>query len=212
MKNRYVITINREYGSGGRTIGEMLSEDLGVHYYDKEILKLASDDSGINEALFVNADVKFKGSSLFKTARTVYSGKLIPPQSSGFTSEMNLFNYQAKIIKKLCDTEACVIVGRCAGFILADRPNVVRIFVHAPLDYRLKSAAKQVSLAPRELERYVERINRKRAEYFSYYTGEKWDDAHNYDLCLDSSNLGYQKCVDIIKGYMKVRFGENVFD
>ena len=206
MNQRIVITINREYGSGGRQIGEMLADDLGVHYYDKEILKLASDDSGINEALFNNADEQFRKSTLFQAARSVYNGELIPPESSSFTSNQNLFNYQAKVIKKLCDTESCVIVGRCANFILADRPNVVRVFVHAPEFYLLEGAARKKSLPPRELEKFVERTNRKRAEYYQYYTGQKWDDAHNYDLCLDASNLGYDKCVAIIKGYMKVRF------
>jgi len=206
MNQRIVIAINREYGSGGKTIGEMLSADLGIHYYDKEILKLAADESGINEALFNNADENFKRTSLFHAARSVYRGELIPPESSSFTSNQNLFNYQARVINKLADTEACIIVGRCATFILQDRPNVVRVFVHAPRNFLLEQAAKKKSLPLRELEKFVERENKRRAGYTEYYTGEKWDDAHNYDLCLDSSKLGFEKCVDIIKGYMKVRF------
>lgn len=203
-----VITISREYGSGGRTIGEMLAKDLGVHYYDKEILKLASDESGISEELFNNADEQFRKTSLFRIARKEYTGELIPPESSDFTSDQNLFNYQAKIIRDLASTESCVIVGRCAGFILKDAPNVVRVFTHAPMGFLLQEAAKKKSLPPRELEKFVIRTNRRRADYFHYYTGEDWYDAQNYDICLDSSKLGFEKCVEIVKGYMKVRFDQ----
>ena len=98
--NNVVITIARQYGSGGRTIGEMLAKKLNVHYYDKELMKLASDDSGINEALFVNADEKVKSTKLFHIAKKEYHGELIPPESDDFTSTDNLFNYQAKIIRR----------------------------------------------------------------------------------------------------------------
>ncbi|MEE0955650.1 MAG: cytidylate kinase-like family protein [Eubacterium sp.] len=206
MNQKIVIAINREYGSGGRTIGEMLSKDLGIHYYDKEILKLASDESGINEALFNRADNKFKGTRLFRIAKSVYSGELIPPESDDFTSDQNLFNYQAKIIKKLAEEESCIIVGRGAGFILRDYDNVVNIFIHAPFPYLIKNAANRMTLTGPELEKFVIKENKRREEYNRYYTGEEWDDAHHYDLCLDSSRLGYDKCVEVIKGYMKVRF------
>lgn len=206
MNQKIVIAINREYGSGGRTIGEMLSKDLGIHYYDKEILKLASDDSGINEALFNRADNKFKGTRLFRIARSVYHGELIPPESEDFTSDQNLFNYQAKVIKKLAEEESCIIVGRCAGYILRAYDNVVNIFVHAPFPYLMEQAALRMTLKGAELERFVIKENNRRREYNRYYTGEDWEDAHYYDLCLDSSQLGFDKCVDVIKAYMKVRF------
>ena len=206
MNQKIIIAINREYGSGGRTVGKMLADELKIHYYDREILKLASDESGISEELFNSADEKIKSTSLFHIARSVYTGELIPPESSDFTSDRNLFNYQAKIIKELADTEACVIVGRCAGFILKDHPQVVRVFVHAPKEYLLEQAALKKSLPPKELEKFVEKENRRMAAYNEYYAGEKWDDAHYYDLCLDSSKLGFENCVRIIKGYMKVRF------
>ncbi len=206
MNQKITIAINREYGSGGRRVGEMLAEQLGLHYYDKEILKLAADDSGINEALFNKARDQFRKLTPLRPVRSAADDKLIPPESSDFTSDRNLFNYQAKTIRELCDTKSCIIVGRCACFILRDRPNVVRVFMHAPKAYRLEQAAKMKSLPPKELEKFVDKTNRQRREYSEFYTGEKWDDAHNYDLCLDASKLGYEKCVQIIKGYMKVRF------
>lgn len=206
MNQKITIAINREYGSGGRTIGEMLAGDLGVHYYDKEILKIASVVSGINEALFNNADEMNRKTPIFRPVRNTGHDELIPPDSNDFTSDQNLFNYQAKVIRELCERESCVIVGRCAGSILREHPNVVRVFIHAPKPFLLEQAAKKKSLPPKELEKFVDKTNRRRAEYTEFYTGEKWIDAHNYDLCLDSSKLGFEKCVQIIKGYMKVRF------
>ena len=191
--NNVVITIARQYGSGGRTIGEMLAKKLNVHYYDKELMKLASDDSGINEALFVNADEKVKSTKLFHIAKKEYHGELIPPESDDFTSTDNLFNYQAKIIRDLAKEESCVIIGRCADYVLKDYPNVLSVFIHAP----------------KELERFINKTDKHRAEYYKYHTGREWTDARNYDLCLDSSKLGYERCVDEIISYMKVRFPEN---
>lgn len=205
---KVVITIARQYGSGGRTVGEMLAEDLKVHYYDKELMKLASDDSGINEALFVKADEKVKNTLLFRAAKNAYNGELIPPESEDFVSNDNLFNYQAKIIKQLAEEESCVIIGRCADYILRDYDNVLSVFVHAPKDFCIEQAAKKLSMSSKEIEKYIARTDKRRADYYKYHTGREWTDARNYDLCLDSSKLGFERCVEEIKAYMKVRFGK----
>ena len=205
MKN-VVITIARQYGSGGRTIGEMLAKKLNIHYYDKDLMKLASDDSGINEALFVNADEKIKSSRLFHIAKSAYNGELIPPESDDFTSTDNLFNYQAKIIRELAQEEPCVIIGRCADYVLKDCPNVLSVFIHAPKEFCLEQEALKHSMSEKELERFVAKTDRHRAEYYKYHTGREWTDARNYDLCLDSSKLGYERCVEEIIAYMNVRF------
>lgn len=208
MNKKVVITIARQYGSGGRTIGEMLAEDLKVHYYDKELLKLASEDSGINEKLFVNADEKVKMNNLFKIVKNVYTGQLIPPESDDFVSDNNLFNYQAKIIKQLAEeeTESCVIIGRCADFVLKDYDNVLSVFIHAPKEYCMEQAAKKHSMPSKELEKFIAKTDKRRAEYYKYYTGREWTDARNYDLCLNSSKLGFARCVEEIKSYINVRF------
>ena len=190
--NNVVITIARQYGSGGRTIGEMLAKKLNVHYYDKELMKLA-----------------VKSTKLFHIAKKEYHGELIPPESDDFTSTDNLFNYQAKIIRDLAKEESCVIIGRCADYVLKDYPNVLSVFIHAPKEYCLEGAAKKHSMSPKELERFINKTDKHRAEYYKYHTGREWTDARNYDLCLDSSKLGYERCVDEIISYMKVRFPEN---
>ena len=201
-----MITIARQYGSGGRTIGEMLAKDMGIHYYDKELIKLASEDSGINERLFVNADEKIKMTKLFKMVKKVYNGQLIPPESDDFVSDHNLFNYQAKVIKQLAEEESCVMIGRCADYVLKDYDNVLSVFIHAPKDYCMEQAAKKVSMSSRELEKYIAKTDKRRAEYYKFYTGREWTDARNYDLCLDSSKLGFERCVEEIQAYLKVRF------
>jgi cytidylate kinase len=204
--DNYVITIARGYGSGGRTIGKMLSEDLGIPYYDRDLLRLASDDSGINEQLFAKADEKIRKSLLWNIASNVYKGELIPPDSDDFVSNDNLFNYQAKIIRELAGTQSCIIIGRCADFILRDYPNVIRVFVHAPLEACITTLKEMTGKQEKELEKQITSIDKHRAGYYRYYTGRDWQDAKNYDICLNSNHLGFQKCVDIVKAYMDIRF------
>ncbi|MBQ3797980.1 MAG: cytidylate kinase-like family protein [Butyrivibrio sp.] len=209
---KIVITIARQYGSGGRTVGEMLANELGIHYYDKELIKLASEESGINESLFLEADEKLRKRTMLLSSVNVYKGELIGPESSEFTSMDNLFNYQAKVIKKLAETQPCVVVGRCADFVLKDYDNVLSVFVHAPHDFLMQEAAKVQPLKGKELEKFCAREDGYRAAYYKHHTGHEWTDAMNYDLCLDSSKLGFAKCVEAIKAHAKVRFGEDVFD
>lgn len=204
--DKYVITIARGYGSGGRTIGKMLSEELGIPYYDRDLLRFASDDSGINEQLFAKADEKLKKSLLFKIAKNIYKGELIPPDNDDFVSNDNLFNYQAKIIKELADTESCIIIGRCADFILKDHPNVVRLFVHAPLQDCINTLVDMTGKSEKEVEKQILEIDKHRADYYKYYTGREWENAKHYDLCLNSSKLGFHKCVEIVKSYLDIRF------
>ncbi len=203
---KVVITIARQYGSGGRTIGQMLSKELGISYYDKELLKLASEESGIHERLFAGADERLKNSPLVRITKKVYQGQLISPESSDFTSAENLFNYQAKIIKQLAEEESCIIIGRCADYVLRDYDNVLSVFVHAPEKYCIEQARKKLSMSDKEVRRYIQKTDRERADYYKHYTGREWTDARNYDLCLDSSKLGLERCIEEIKSYMKVRF------
>ena len=205
MKNA-VITIARQYGSGGKTIAAMLAKDLGINCYGREILKMASEESGINERLFGMSDEKLKHSVLMKLLKRPYEGDLIPPESSGFVSDDNLFNYQANVIKELAESESCVIVGRCADYVLRDFPNVISVFIHADREFCLEQAMERNSMSLKEMQRFIEKTDKYRGDFYKYYTGHEWSDARNYDLCLNSGKLGFKKCVEEIKAYMKVRF------
>ena len=201
--SKFVITIARGYGSGGKTIGKMLSQELGIHYYDRELLRFASEESGINERLFGMADEKVKGGFFKKKGE--YREEPLPPESEEFVSDDNLFNYQAKIIRQLADRESCVIVGRCADFVLRDYSYVTRVFIFASRENCIQNVVEMYGKTPKEAERIIEKTDRVRSAYYKYYTGQAWDNARNYDLCLDSGGLGYQKCVDIIKEYIAIR-------
>ena len=204
MENR-VITIARSYGSGGRKMGRLLAKELGYEYYDREILRIASDESGISEELFDQADEKQR-LPLFRIAREAYTGEVIPPDSDDFISNENLFRYQAKIIRELASTRNCVIVGRCANFILRGRDNVLNVFVTAPVVDCVRRVMETDGLNLEEAEKKIKKIDKRRADYFKYFTGRQWQDAALYDLCLNTGHMSEQKCVDIVRAYMDARF------
>lgn len=203
MSSNYVITIARGYGSGGRTIGKMIAEDLGIPFYDREILYLASEDSGINIDLFSKADEKVKKGFL---PNDKYTGDLIPPESGDFVSDKNLFNYQAKIIKELAEKGPCVIVGRCADYVLKDFPNTVDVFVWAPIEQSIENVRKlEPMLTPKEAEKKIKKINAYRGEYYKYYTCREWLDFTNYDICVNTAELGFEKSAELIKACAKIK-------
>jgi cytidylate kinase len=208
MDKKIVITIARQYGSGGKTIGEQLAKDLGISCYDREIIKKASEDSGISEQIFNRFDEQLDIGLMKRLTTKIYSGKLLSPESAKFVSDKNLFNYQAKIIKALADQESCVIIGRCANFILKDYENVVSVFVHANEDFLVARAMERNSMTEKELKRYIEKVNQHRSDFYKHYTGRHWADATNYDLSINSGKLGFDKVVEEIKSYIKIRFDD----
>ena len=200
---KIVITIARSYGSGGKTLGELLAKDLGIPCYDRELIRMASDESGINEALFGKADEKKKGRSLFKSIKP-YSGGVLPPESSDFVSDDNLFNLQAKIIKDLAEKESCIIIGRCADYVLKDRKDVLRLYFYATEEdclIRLKNISGEPE---KELLKKIHTIDKHRADYYKYYTGNDWNDTRNYDFCLNTGSMSYEKLIDVVKEYIEI--------
>lgn len=193
---KFVITVARETGSGGHNITRKLSEALGVPYYDRDLLRKASEVSGIHERLFGAADERIGLKEMLSAAEKVYTGEVLPPDSDDFTSTRNLFSFQAKIIKELAETESCIILGRCANYLLADRKDVLRVFIHAPLEAREERVASySLAWSPREVTKYIRLEDKRRASYYRYYTGEEWRDAAGYDLSLNSGELGEEGCV-----------------
>ena len=198
MRN-IVITISRQYGSGGKTIGAMLAKELGINCYSREILRMASEDSGINEKLFGMSDEKVRKAGWFKLLSRPYEGGLIPPEDREFTSDDNLFNYQAKVIKELAAKESCVIVGRCADYVLKDYDTVLNVFIHGNMKEKKERAIHSYEVDERDIENSIHKIDKRRANYYEYYTDRKWGRAENYDISLNSSTFGIDGCVEIIK-------------
>lgn len=206
---RLVITIARSYGSGGRTMGKLLAESLGMKYYDRELMKIASEKSGINEALFGQADEKLKNSSLLRIMKKAYKGEKISPDSDDYVSNDNLFHLQSEVIKELAEEEDCVIIGRCADYVLKDNPNVIRLFCYAPLQDCIERERKLSGLEDKEIIKKINKIDKHRAEYYKYYTGKEWNDARNYDLCLNTTSMSYEELIQVVKAYIQVHNKEN---
>lgn len=203
--NNYVITIARTCGSGGSYVGEALEKKLNIKLYGQDILQLASEDSGISLDLFARSDEELKSNPLFRFTKYIYHGELIPPSSSDFTSQENLFNYQAKVLKDLAEKESYIVIGRCADFVLKDNENVVKVFICADKEDRIKTEAERLSISEKEAESRVEKVDKKRTNHYNYFTGNDRDNVTNYDICLNTSTLSYEKCADIIIDYMKSR-------
>ena len=161
--------------------------------------------SGINESMFNARDERLKRLPKFLLSTNVYSGELLPPESKEFTSDQNLFNYEAEIIKKYAAEGSCVLIGRCADFVLKDDPDMISVYVHADHDFQMKSALERVSMSEKEMEKYIERTNKYRSDFYHYHTGRSWDDAENYDLCINSGKLGFEKTVELIESYIKIK-------
>ena len=190
MSNNIVITMARQYGSGGKTIGAMLAKELGINCYSREILRMASEESGINERLFGMSDEKMKGAGWFKILSRPYDGELLSPEEKGFVSEENIFNYQAKIIKDLAEKESCVIIGRCADYALSEYKDCFSVFVHADTDWRINRLSQKHNKTAKEAKDMINKTDKSRSSYYNYYTNKKWGAASSYNLCVDSSKLG----------------------
>ena len=200
--NNYVITIARTCGSGGSYVGEALEKKLNIKLYGQDILQLASEDSGISIDLFARSDEELQSNPIFKFTKYIYDGKLIPPSSGDFTSQENLFNYQAKILREHADKESYIVIGRCADFVLKDK-KPIRVFIYADKADRIKTEAERLSISSKEAESRIDKVDKKRTNHYNYFTGNNRDDMANYDICLNTSTLSYEKCADIIIDYMK---------
>ena len=200
--SRLVITIARGFGSGGRTIGKLLAQRLDCNFYNNDLIKLASEESGINIELFGRADEKVK-SSLFKRYNRSYGEYVLSPNSADFVSSDNLFNYQAKIMKQLAEKGDCVIIGRCGNYILKDDPNVIKLYLYSDLETSLDRVTELYGMKPSEAKRTIDKIDKSRAAYYEYYTGKDWHDLSNYDLCVNTSGISFEKAAEIILAYIQ---------
>ena len=185
-----VITIGREYGSGGRLIGQEIARYFGIKCYDKELLDHASSESGICKELFENHDEKPTNSFLYSLVMDTYSFGY----SSGAFTEMpmnhKVFLAQFDAIKKLAAEGPCVMVGRCADYALAENKNCFSVFIHADKDYRINRISQKYNKNAKEARDRINKMDKSRSSYYNYYTNKKWGEASGYTLCVDSSRLG----------------------
>ena len=202
-EKKLVISIARSYGSGGLTLAKKLGKELSLPVYDREILRMASDQSGINEELFGQVDEHVR--KIFLSAKGKYKGMPLTPEYAAFTSDDNLFELQADVIKRIANTQSCIIVGRCADYILKDRAYVLSLFFYASEEDCLKRLRRQVSGTDEELIKRMHDIDKHRADYYKYYTGKDWNDARNYDFCLDTGVMDYDRLIEVVKAYIDIK-------
>jgi cytidylate kinase len=204
MANK-IYTIGREFGSGGKDVGEKLAERLGIKLYDKELLQQAAKDSGFCEEIFENHDERPTNSFLYSLVMDTYS---VSGYSSAPFLDMPLnhkvFLAQFDTIKKIAENESCVIVGRCADYALADNPDCINVFIHADLDSRIKLVSKRMNLTENKARDVILKQDKQRASYYNYYTSKRWGDSTSYHLSLDSSKIGIDGCVDMIIRYREI--------
>lgn len=190
-----IITISREFGSGGRTIGKMVSQRLGVPYYDKELVKQVALESGFDPKYIEEQGEFAPGKSHFAFS---FLGHGTPGIMGGMTAADFLWTIQHNVILDLAEKGPCVIVGRCADYILKDRPDCLHVFIHAPMDFRADRIVRLYGQSEAAPEKRLRDKDARRRVNYKHYTDREWGMAQNYHLCLDSGTLGLRKCVDLI--------------
>lgn len=198
-----IITIARQFGSGGREIGSALAKEFGVKCYDKELISIAARESGIDPEVFENVDEKAANSLLYSLSMGLYSF------GSGYGAGQlpvndRLYLLQHKIIKQLAEENPCVFVGRCADYVLRERNDVLRLFIYADKDFRIKRAVELKNIPQSKAEHVVDKTDKSRANYYNFYSGRKWGLTENYDLCINRTKLTDKQVVDVVKEYLNV--------
>lgn len=199
---KYVITIGRQYGAGAHEISEKLSKRLGIPYYDKELLKQSAKDSGIDERLFKFYDEKPTKSFLYALSTEGF------PMAFSNTENLQdkIFNYQYSTIQKLADKESCIIVGRCADYILKDYENLLTVFLHADYEYRLNRVINLYGVSAKESKDRINQNDKKRAQFHNFHSPDKWGGGETYDLNINVSRLGIDETVELIAKYAELKF------
>ena len=205
-KQNLVITIGRQYGSGGRIVGKALAEELGIHFYDEEILTMTSEQSAVGEVFFRLADEKAGNNLLYKIVSGMKPQLGKPSTDGDIVKPENLFRFQSEVIRKLAESENCIIIGRCGNYVLQDQlDDVIRIFVYADTVTRVRRIMDVDKVDEEEALRRMRKIDKERTEYHKYFTGRNWMDMENYDLPINASRIDYDEMIILIKDYLKLR-------
>ncbi len=196
-----IITMEREFASGGNEIGRRVAKKLGIELYDRNILIEAAKRLELPAIYVEQLEETAPGSIIFNLSKTAIGG--IHKDSSNLPMAERLFLEEKKIIEEIVEKQDCVIVGRCASYILKDRPDCLKVFVHADKQYRLQRAIETEKLAKDEAEEFLRKSDKRRSGFYNVHTGWKWGDMERFDICLDSGSLGIDCCVDVLAGMMR---------
>jgi cytidylate kinase len=197
MEEKYIITIGRQLGSGGKQVGEMLAGKLKIACYDKELLQMASKESGLGENFFEQADEK-TGFSIINGLFGLASFGKGDFFTNNYLSNESLFKIQSDVIRVLAEKQSCIFVGRCADYILRDHPRLLSFFIWADMEDRIKRIAESQNLSEAKAKILIEQTDKKRASYYNYYSNKTWGATTSYDLCINSSSFGIEETVNTI--------------
>lgn len=206
MDEKFIVTIGRQLGSGGRQIGEKLASQLGISFYDKELIRIASQESGLGKEFFEQVDEK-TSHSLFSGIIGMYGSLESENYSSNYLSNETLFKIQSDVIRELAEQKSAVFVGRCADYVLKDHPRGLNVFISADVNDRIKRISEIQQVPEKKAKDIIEKMDRKRAEYYNYYSNKVWGTAGSYHLCINSSVLGIEETVIFIHQFVKQKFG-----
>ena len=202
MENRMIITIGRQFGSGGHEIGQKLAESLGIPFYDKELISIAARESGLCPEFFEKADERASDSFSYAFAMGFpFFGNISP--YNDFLSNDSLFKIQSDIIRKLASESSCILVGRCADYILRDDDRCVNVFVHTSLEKRIERVVGSHQLTVEDAKNLIEKTDKSRAGFYNYYSNKVWGASASYDLSIDSYALGIGETVAFIKTFVE---------
>lgn len=205
-----VITISRQYGSGGLEIGKKVAEKLQIPFYDHEIIAQASKESGFAETVFEHAEDKATNSLLYSIAMGMSATTHFEGSYLGMSMDDRIFLTQSKVMREIVQKGPCVIVGRCADYVLRDYPNVVNVFIHASLDYRINRAILEYGIAKEKAKETVLKNDKRRENYYNYHTGEKWGTITNYHLSLKSDYLGLEHSARSIAEFVRSAYSDRI--
>jgi cytidylate kinase len=205
MEKDYVITIGRQLGSGGRIIGEKLATQLGISFYDKELIQIASQESGLGKEYFEQADEK-KGYSIFGGLFGLRGILTDEPFSTYYLNNETLFKIQSDVIHKLAEKESCLFVGRCADYVLSGNTRCLNVFISADIDDRIRRISELHKMAADKARDFIEKTDKKRAGYYNYFSNKVWGEAKSYHLCINSSVLGIDETINFIRQFAEKRF------
>jgi cytidylate kinase len=205
MKKDYVITVGRQLGSGGRIIGENLAGQLGIAFYDKELIKIASQESGLGKEYFEQADEK-KSYSIFGGLFGLRGTLADEPFSHYYLNNETLFKIQSDVIRDLAEKGPCLFVGRCADYVLKENPRCVNVFISADMNDRIKRVAEVQNISAEKARDFIEKADKQRAGYYNYFSDKVWGAAASYHLCVNSSVLGIDETVNLLRHFAEKKF------
>lgn len=190
MTKKTIITIGRQFGSGGRLIGQKLATQLNIPFYDKELISLASQKTGLSPEVYEQADEKAASGLLYSSLLGTYPLGLQLGNNYNMPVNDKLFLAQSSIIKEAAAAGSCVIIGRCANYVLKDDPDCISLFIHAPIKVRIDRALEEYQMPAARIEEAIEKIDKRRAAYYNYYADTRWGKIGSYHFSMDSSVLG----------------------